>query len=80
MQCKVGKTHNDIWRDLAVRSRRTEVDAQLGPITGFADKYECCLPDLKQLITAVHRCEDGYAHQWEGVTEWNLSLPAGLLS
>lgn len=26
------KTHSGIWRDLAVRKRRTEVDAQLGPI------------------------------------------------
>ena len=26
------KTHSGIWRDLAVRKRRTEVDAQLGQI------------------------------------------------
>ncbi len=26
------KTHSGIWRDLAVRKRKTEADAQLGPI------------------------------------------------
>ena len=26
------KTHSGIWRDLAIRKRKTEVDAQIGPI------------------------------------------------
>ena len=30
------KTHSGIWRDLAVRKRRTEIDAQLGPIVESA--------------------------------------------
>ena len=30
------KTHSGIWRDLAVRKRRTEADAQLGPIIRVA--------------------------------------------
>ena len=29
------KTHSGIWRDLAVRRRRTEIDAQIGPIVAI---------------------------------------------
>src|SRR5437867_5792973 len=32
---KSAKTHSGIWRDIAVRKRRTETDAQLGPIVAL---------------------------------------------
>ena len=35
---KSAKTHSGIWRDLAVRKRRTEADAQLGPIVASASR------------------------------------------
>ena len=33
------KSHSGIWRDLAVRKRRTEVDAQLGPIVPLGRRH-----------------------------------------
>ena len=33
------KTHSGIWRDLAVRRRRTEIDAQIGPIVAIGKEH-----------------------------------------
>ena len=33
------KTHSGIWRDLAVRKRRTEIDAQIGPIVAIGKAH-----------------------------------------
>ena len=53
------KTHSGIWRDLAVRKRRTEVDVQVLPVvqTGAAHGIDC--PKCRKLAEMIHEIEDG---------------------
>jgi 2-dehydropantoate 2-reductase len=54
------KTHSGIWRDLAVRKRPTEVDAQLGIVVTLA--REAGLPSpplLSRLVELIHDIENG---------------------
>ena len=53
------KSHSGIWRDLAVRKRRTEVDAQLGPIMTEGHAVGVRTPVMARLIAAIHAIEDG---------------------
>lgn len=53
------KTHSGIWRDLAVRKRRTEVDAQLGPIVSEGRATGVATPTVARLIALIHDIEDG---------------------
>ena len=53
------KTHSGIWRDLAVRHRKTEVDAQLGPIVVFGGQLGVPTPAVAGLIAMIHEIEDG---------------------
>lgn len=53
------KTHSGIWRDLAVRKRRTEVDAQLGPIVELGAEVGVPAPLNARLIELIHDIEDG---------------------
>jgi 2-dehydropantoate 2-reductase len=57
------KTHSGIWRDLAVRKRRTEVDAQLGPIVELGAEVGVATPLNARLITLIHEIEDGRREQ-----------------
>ncbi len=52
------KTHSGIWRDLAVRKRRTEIDAQLGPITAIGAARGMATPITARLIDLIHEIED----------------------
>ena len=56
---KSAKTHSGIWRDLAVRKRRTEVDPQLGPIVTFGQQYGVPTPITARLIELIHDVEAG---------------------
>jgi 2-dehydropantoate 2-reductase len=56
---KSAKTHTGIWRDLAVRKRKTEVDAQLGPIVETGAAKGIPTPLTKRLIELIHDIEDG---------------------
>jgi 2-dehydropantoate 2-reductase len=56
---KSAKTHTGIWRDLAVRKRKTEVDAQIGPIVETGAAKGIPTPLTKRLITLIHDIEDG---------------------
>ena len=51
------KTHSGIWRDLAVRRRRTEVDVQVLPVvqTGAAHGIDC--PKCRKLVGMIHEIE-----------------------
>ena len=53
------KTHSGIWRDLAVRKRRTEVDVQVLPVveTGAAHGVDC--PKCRKLTAMIHQIEEG---------------------
>jgi 2-dehydropantoate 2-reductase len=53
------KSHSGIWRDLAVRKRKTEVDAQLGPIVEEAERLGRTAPITAALIGLIHDIEDG---------------------
>ncbi|QLG12143.1 ketopantoate reductase family protein [Deinococcus sp. D7000] len=53
------KTHSGIWRDLAVRKRTTEVDAQLGWVVQFGRQHGVPTPLNARLITQIHEIEAG---------------------
>ncbi|TQV74379.1 ketopantoate reductase family protein [Denitrobaculum tricleocarpae] len=56
---KTAKTHSGIWRDLAVRRRRTEVDPQIGVITEIAASHAIEVPLLSRLVALIHDIEEG---------------------
>jgi 2-dehydropantoate 2-reductase len=59
------KSHSGIWRDLAVRRRRTEIDAQIGPIVEIGEKHGMRTPLSTRLIALIHDIEDGRrAQEW----------------
>ena len=53
------KTHSGVWRDLAVRKRRTEVDAQFGPIVARAEAHGIPVPHVRRMVERVHDVEEG---------------------
>jgi 2-dehydropantoate 2-reductase len=53
------KTHSGIWRDLAVRRRRTEVDAQIGPVVAYGKQLAVPTPLNARLVAMIHEIEDG---------------------
>jgi 2-dehydropantoate 2-reductase len=53
------KSHSGIWRDLAVRKRRTEIDAQIGPIVEIGGRHGVPTPLSARLIALIHDIEDG---------------------
>jgi len=56
---KSAKSHSGIWRDLVVRKRPTEVDAQLGPMVEIAKRHGIATPILIRLIDLIHDVETG---------------------
>ncbi len=64
------KTHSGIWRDLAVRKRPTEVDAQLGPVVELGAELGVPTPLTQRLIRQIHQIEWGKRTQsWENLDE-----------
>jgi len=53
------KTHSGIWRDLAVRKRRTEVDPQIGTIAELGKEAGIDTPAIRTLVGLIHDIEDG---------------------
>ena len=53
------KTHSGIWRDIAIRKRRTETDAQLGPIVSLGAEVGVATPLVSRLIELMHEVEGG---------------------
>lgn len=56
---QTAKTHSGIWRDLAVRKRRTEVDPQIGVIANLGREVGTATPALETLVALVHDIEEG---------------------
>lgn len=56
------KTHSGIWRDLAVRKRKTEV-AMFDIILSEGDKVNLEMPFTKRWIEMIHEIEDGKREQ-----------------
>jgi len=53
------KTHSGVWRDLAIRKRRTEVDAQIAVISELAAEVGVETPAIGRLVELVHDVEAG---------------------
>ena len=53
------KTHSGIYRDLAVRKRRTEVDPQIAIISALGREAGVATPALDRLVALIHDIEDG---------------------
>lgn len=57
------KTHSGIWRDIAVRKRRTEVDAQIAPIVAIGARHGVPTPTVAKLVDMIHEIERGSRRQ-----------------
>lgn len=57
------KTHSGIYRDLAVRRRKTEVDAQVGVLVDVGRRHAVATPALARLLSLIHAIEDGELEQ-----------------
>ncbi|HZH53877.1 MAG TPA: 2-dehydropantoate 2-reductase [Microvirga sp.] len=57
------KTHSGIWRDLAVRKRKTEVDAQIAIIADLGAEAGIPTPAISKLVDLIHDIEDGRREQ-----------------
>ncbi|MEO5614966.1 MAG: ketopantoate reductase C-terminal domain-containing protein, partial [Cypionkella sp.] len=53
------KSHSGIWRDLAIRKRKTEVVAQLGPIAARGAEHGIDTPLTGRLISMIEEIEGG---------------------
>lgn len=53
------KTHSGIYRDLAVRKRKTEVDPQIGVIADLGAEAGVHTPAIRHLVALIHGIEDG---------------------
>ncbi len=53
------KTHTGIYRDLAVRKRKTEVDPQIGVIAELGGAAGVATPAISCLVRLIHDIEDG---------------------
>ncbi|WP_226781245.1 ketopantoate reductase family protein [Oceaniglobus trochenteri] len=60
---KTAKTHSGIWRDLAVRKRKTEVDAQVGVLVTRGEQLGVPTPALALLQSLIHDIENGKREQ-----------------
>ncbi|MFV0385830.1 ketopantoate reductase family protein [Paracoccus sp. (in: a-proteobacteria)] len=56
---KSAKTHSGIWRDLAIRKRKTEADAHLGVMTAIAARHGLAVPVMARLLGLIHDIEQG---------------------
>jgi 2-dehydropantoate 2-reductase len=66
---KTAKTHSGIWRDLAVRRRKTEVDAQIGALVAVGQRHGIATPLLSRLCDLIHDIEDGRRAQSSDLPE-----------
>ncbi len=53
------KSHSGIWRDLAVRKRKTEIDAQIATIATIGREVGIKTPTVERLVSLIHDVEDG---------------------
>jgi 2-dehydropantoate 2-reductase len=53
------KTHSGVWRDLAIRRRRTEVDVQIAPIAEIGARHGIDCRATRRLVEMIHEVEEG---------------------
>lgn len=69
------KTHSGIWRDIAVRKRKTEVDALPGAVPAFARQMGLRAPLCEMLTALIHEIEDGKrAQSWTSLDALKAAL------
>lgn len=56
---KTAKTHSGIWRDLAVRKRKTEAGPQIGIVSALGREVGVATPALETLVALIHDVEGG---------------------
>lgn len=62
------KTHSGVWRDLAVRKRKTEIDAYVGIVSRLGREAGIATPALDRLAQLIHDIEQGRRSQgWEAL-------------
>jgi 2-dehydropantoate 2-reductase len=57
---RTAKTHTGIYRDLAVRKRKTEIDQQIGIIATLGREVGVQTPAIETLVALIHDIEDGH--------------------
>ena len=57
------KSHSGVWRDIAVRRRRTEIDHQIAPIVDIGHGHGVATPLTARLVELIHDLEQGRAQQ-----------------
>ena len=57
------KARTGIWRDIAVRKRKTEVQAHYAPVLAEADRYGIAVPRLHALVRLIGEVESGQRQQ-----------------
>jgi 2-dehydropantoate 2-reductase len=71
------KTHSGIWRDLAVRKRRTETEVQLSPVVELGGQHGVPTPLTARLIELIRDIETGRRAQgWEALDILGEAVPA----
>ncbi len=69
------KTHSGIWRDIAVRKRKTEVDALPGAVPALAREKGLRAPLCETLTALIHEIEDGKrAQSWHSLDALKAAL------
>jgi 2-dehydropantoate 2-reductase len=53
------KTRSGIWRDLAVRKRKTETGPLLGPVVAAGQRHGIATPTVERLAAMIGEMEDG---------------------
>ena len=53
------KTHSGVWRDLAIRKRKTEVDSQIVPISVIGARHGIACPAIDRMVAMIHEVEAG---------------------
>ena len=48
-----------VWRDLAIRRRRTEVDVQIAPIAEIGARHGIDCRATRKLVAMIHEVEEG---------------------
>jgi 2-dehydropantoate 2-reductase len=65
-----------VWRDLAVRRRRTEAGPILGALVDAAQAAGLAVPHAQKLVQTIHEIEDGRRQMdWVNLTEIGSSRP-----
>jgi 2-dehydropantoate 2-reductase len=78
---KSAKTHSGIWRDLAVRKRPTEVDAQLGCVVSLGAEAGVPAPLTAAVVDFIHQIERGErAQSIQALDALAAVMPGGAIS